>query len=414
MAPCPAVNAAADDAIGRILLASTPAEALLTPGDAPMEASMAVAARYRHLVARVHPDCCVDPRAGEAFGRASRAFDALCAQEAAADETLDSAGDAWDRSMASPGSCWWDAIGSADELDRLLEYRHAASETLLGEIRRMDADVALAALRVSVLDAERACEHLDRLRGFPFSRLWPDRRRVSTTPNARNIQAVDKAKHCTARYLDLLLHLRAVHRFCPLSRRSYDHAVQLEAGSPPCLVARAARNLVGSDAHLELASRGGCEEGQADGQEDVEMEDADCDPLDAYMAKVEAELRTAPAGKRLRPLAATEGPTKAAPVEPQTGPTAARAAPAMPPSVAPFGFPAAEAAPVQPSQQGAAQAVGGCRPWRSSQNTGVLRLATGGVVALAAESGREAQPAPGLQDELLGDLGSDGSEVEEG
>merc|ERR1712151_620248 len=85
-------------------------------------------------------------------------------------------------------------------------------------------------LRAQVLDAERSCEQLDRLKTVGESHLWPPELRE--WPNKAELQVapfegaktpwdeilerneLQDPEYCASRLIDLLTHLRAVHIYC--------------------------------------------------------------------------------------------------------------------------------------------------------------------------------------------------------
>jgi len=166
------------------------------------------------------------------------------------------------------------------------------------------------------------------------------------------------------------------------------------------------------------------------------------DPLDAYMATVEAELLQ-PASDALesgrssdrplsplRPRSRSRSPAhvpapltteeRSAPADipiPSAGSQGSQCLPPpLPPAVAARNLAAAAAAAAMPGSSCSSSVPG--HVWAPKNQVpidcSVLHLATGKAVNLAAEAERrEKAPEPGLQDRLLGELESDGSEMEQ-
>uniref|UniRef100_A0A7S4PY57 J domain-containing protein n=1 Tax=Alexandrium monilatum TaxID=311494 RepID=A0A7S4PY57_9DINO len=446
-----------EDALGRILEARTPTAALLGSAGAAWDPAERLG-RFRHLVNQVHPDRCVDPRATAALEQASRAYDALCAADASGG-SAEEARELWLADLAgtrpSTGSRWWHS-SSVAELDRLLEFRGAASRALRVELAPQMNPAGLARLSARVVDAERACECLDRACGFERHRLWPVRKRPlppdagegadsAIDAPASDGKASAWAQRGAARLVDLLSHLRGVHRFCLLRGRAFDHQAELAAASPPASVGALLLELLGEGRAEAVTITCGLR--APDAGEGV-------DPLDAYMEVIEAELRELPvAGTK------AQTPPAAGPVSvdtPSAAPQAAGPGPAADPRVGPAdctvptppqGLSVAAAAACTDSAVAAAifgsaghgaaaawaadgagraapslaPAYAANRPAAPEPGAG-MRLATGGLVRLPAADGApfarepasEGEAARGLQDRLLGGLDSDESELEEG
>jgi len=378
----PAVTAAdREDVLGRILAASSASAALLGPDEAPRACPAMGPAesleRYRRLIRLAHPDRCTDRRAAPAFLRASCAFDSLCAVEAGQPAYFEREGAA----DAPAGSRWWSSC-AAEELDRLLEHRVAVLQALQAwadGLPTAGVRPAVDQLCARCADAARACEHLDRRSGIGRHRLW-----LRVTPTAASPQ------QSASLLADLVVHLRAVHRFCALRQLAFAHPAELEAACPTSAVNDAiCVALAPTPRSAEVvALRSGMQE----------QEDADAiDPLDAYMEIVMGEVEalsqpSAGEGVEASPsLQRNSGVVPAAPV-------------VMSAAAVPFAAPPPCSALACNGQQMAPTRIA------SQAKVSEVRLATGCVVPLA--TGTLASPKPGLQEDLLGDMDSDGSELD--
>lgn len=372
-----------EDAIGRILSAVSPAGALLVPDGSQAPPFPEAFERFRRLAGQVHPDRNADHRSKEAFWRASCAFDMLSAAEAGAQSLgwLES-----DALQAPPGSRWW-GVSSADELERILEYRVALVQALARANELAGARGAAEAtrcLQTLLQDSERTCELLDRRRSWSRSRLWP----------GGGVSAVGDWHRLSIRSSDALLHLRVVHRFCPLVGRGFDHSAELEAFSPA------------SQANTLLISALEARQVRFSSVEAMDMDTADdMDPLDAYMAGLQAELDVAASGSATS-LQKCRVTAIQAPAQP-----AQRPQPQHP--LAQFGIPAPTLAPKGPVGALAFQ-LPNSDPMRggraAKEKAGMVRLANGNAIELVA--GADTCTPTELQNSLLGDMDSDGSEVE--
>eukprot|EP00933_Yihiella_yeosuensis_P032317 TRINITY_DN25900_c0_g1_i1.p1 TRINITY_DN25900_c0_g1~~TRINITY_DN25900_c0_g1_i1.p1 ORF type:complete len:481 (+),score=92.70 TRINITY_DN25900_c0_g1_i1:94-1536(+) len=282
-----------EDAIGRLLDARHPAGALLGPDSSNRPSPPEGLLRYRSVVNQVHPDRCVDSRAARAFRRASMAFDVLCTLDSTpAVMTASAAG--WDPSSESSrppkDPRFWD-IGGINDIDRCLEFRAAAMKTLWEDMtQELTSTQRLSRLRRCVSDAERACEHLDRSKGYRHSRLWPTSPLAAQKASTRQLSLIDEARTVCLRYVDLLCHLRAVHRFCQLLGAGFDHAAELDALSPPSATAKLLQEVL-CKAETSTGSTGPEAAAAPDGDVPMEGSDDEIDPLDAYMATIEEEVK---------------------------------------------------------------------------------------------------------------------------
>jgi len=180
------------------------------------------------------------------------------------------------------------------ELDRILEHRAAVLQALKDELCPPWNPNKLQALQKEVESASRMCEHLDRAMGLSRNRLWPTK---AQTPGDASILL----QSYFARFVDLITHLRAVHRFCQFQGQAYNHPAELEALSSIGMV---------RERLLQALSRSSCQQQHSvphtaiESAIDAKMDIAeDVDPLDAYMAKIEAELHgTSESGPSSRPF----------------------------------------------------------------------------------------------------------------
>lgn len=391
----PAVTAAdREDVLGRILDARSAGAALLgsdeLPGAGPAMCPAEGLERYRRLVRLAHPDRCTDRRAHSAFLRASSAFDSLCAVEAGQPAHFEGKESVAD---VPSGSRWWASRG-AEELERFLEHRAAVLQALQAWADTLPAasvQAGVERLWDCCLDAARACEHLDRRSGIRRHRLWL---RVPSAAASPQQSAVLLA--------DLILHLRAVHRFCPLRHLAFDHPAELEVACPTSGVKIAI--------HEVLAAEPRSAETIAP---DLIMQDQDSsdvvDPLDAYMAIVMGELKDLPctsAGKAVE-IGSTCQVGASVLLSQQRPIVVAPSALVCASMVAvPFGHQQAGGAP----ENACGQLSGPTTSKGLQSKVNEVRLATGSVVPLATAAA--ATPMPGLQEQLLGGMDSDGSELD--
>lgn len=297
------------DALGRIMVASEPFDALLAPVDASELDRGELLHRYRGLVRFIHPERSADPRAADAFAKASGAYDILCAAAAASSTSLDSGTGVGASCIARtrqplPGEGnwaavvsqmpthgrWWQA-GNVEALERLLEYEAAALQAFPASLDFASAPRSemLAALRCCVGAVERECEHLDRSRGLPCNRLW------ASASGACVSQAV---RPSLERLVDLIRHLRAVHRYCPLLRRGFDHPAELAARSPAAAAGQLLLKTLQatcSEQELEHGARAQLQSQHDALDRHVPLEldltaDPEEDPLDVYMAALHKQM----------------------------------------------------------------------------------------------------------------------------
>lgn len=398
----------ADDALGRILLARSPQAALLIPEGAPVDAST-ILEQYRRVVTQVHPDRCTDRRAHESFQRASYALDALSTRSASSSQAPSS----WYPAESATGQHsrsgrWWDT-GCIQGLERRIAQRAEIIRVLREELRisqglaALDTQV-LQQLRCCARDAERACEHLDRCRGIGRSHRWPAGDREQGTLSVADIEC--RIGH----FADCLVYLRVIHLFCAVLGRTFDHAVELEA-----IASESLSYLRKSLRQQQAQQQPVAEQPTVIASEDSEM----IDPLDAYMATIEAELQdhakasAVSASTPVPPSAVAQPPvcTESMAMDCSMGSIGSpkRARPEGTSDLSSVGLGLAGYA--VPASHWAARSAPRAAIVDPSQPV-VVKLATGGLLHAPTAAAKKAkEPEPGLQDRLLGDLASDDEEI---
>lgn len=258
-----------EDALGRILDARHPSGALLGADSSQRPSPVESLLRYTSLVKQIHPERCMDGRAQQAFNRASRGYDALCAMDSGFDLT-------WEDSKSETASAgrihWWESKSLAD-IQTFLEFRSAALNALYTEIAPNLGAPGMASLdhlNTLIEHAQRTCEHLDRKEGIPRSRFW----HVKSRPKR---SAQESAMH----FVDLLCHLRGMHCFCLLQGKQFVHVADLHAASPLAKLSTLIQQILQhAKSNEELQQK------LADDEEDD-----DVDPLDKFMASLEEEVQ---------------------------------------------------------------------------------------------------------------------------
>lgn len=316
-------------AVAKILAASNPFARLQLELEAVDVAI--VRSQYRRLALAVHPDKCKEPKAKEAFQALSEAFERLssavgqaqCLREAGAKAAKVS-------KRGSPGpeppenggaptaedrkARWWDTK-TWEEFEERLRHRERAEAALrLRYCSGLRLRFSTKKMREHVRAAERSVEHLDRNMGLAESFLWPP----ESTQSARDLEEeVAKARQtepwpgaanellpdynerpelndpqmALQRLLELLTHLRAVHRYCLFCGCTYDSTEDMEENCPG----------VTEEEHEEASSAGLRSSQKSTAAQPEEPEDEEEDPLEAYMVSVEAEAERQKKGKRKRP-----------------------------------------------------------------------------------------------------------------
>ncbi|CAE7394974.1 unnamed protein product [Symbiodinium sp. CCMP2456] len=327
-------------AVEKILAASNPFVRLELELEAVDVA--VVRSHYRRLALAVHPDKCKEPKAKEAFQALSEAFERLssavgqaqCLREAGLQAKAAAAAGAKAKVSRSRGSGpepdggaptaedrkarWWDTK-TWEEFEERLRHRERAEAALrLRYCSGLRLRFSTKKMREQVRAAERSVEHLDRNCGLAESSLWPPEstqaardleeevqkaRQTEPWPGAANELLVDYNERlelndpqmALQRLLELLTHLRAVHRYCLFCGCTYDSAEDMEENCPG----------ITEEEHEEASSAGlrssqkstASTAAPAAQPEDPQEEE---DPLEAYMASVEAEAERQK-GKRKRP-----------------------------------------------------------------------------------------------------------------
>ncbi|CAJ1401774.1 unnamed protein product [Effrenium voratum] len=258
-----------EDVLGRILDARHPSGALLGEDTLQRPSPLESLQRYKSLVNQIHPERCVDARAKEAFARSSAAFDAVCAMDSGCAST-------WEVAKSRPASHgaqsrWWE-VSSVAEMQNLLDFRMAATKALYSEMACSLDAAGCEQLEQQILSAEKVSEHLDRLSEIKRNRFWPVSRGTPTPQQS------------ALRYIDILCHLRGVHCFEQLHGRQYHHAADLQAATPLTQLGDLLRRCLQRSAPSELSMAA------SDGESDT-------DPLDRFMASIEAEVSLPHSGR---------------------------------------------------------------------------------------------------------------------
>ena len=206
--------------------------------------------QYRQLALVVHPDKCNHVSAKEAFQKLSEAFDCL-ANETSQKAYLKQIGGKHDASAPKPRrrhrdseqgagakeDHWWDTR-TWEEFEKRFRHRDAAEAALRTEFESgVKAKHMARRVRDCVLTAERSVEHCDRASGFPNSELWPPKSRVNTRTEEdidrdQIRPELDSQNVALERLLDLLTHLRTVHRYCLYCGCVFDSFADLERNCP--------------------------------------------------------------------------------------------------------------------------------------------------------------------------------------
>ncbi|CAK9059562.1 unnamed protein product [Durusdinium trenchii] len=276
-----------------------------------------VRSQYRRLALAVHPDKCQDPRAKEAFQLLSEAFEQLSSETLQA-QLLGATGRArpapQGRGPAQADETkahWWDTK-TWEEFEERLRHRDRAEQALrrqyCGGLR---ARFATRKVRGQVFAAERSVEHLDRQKGLPESPLWPPEstqaardleeevakaRQTEPWPGAANELLPDYQERlelnnpglAIQRLLELMTHLRTVHLYCLFCGCTYDSANDMDRNCPG----------ITEEEHDEAMAFGlrTSTETQVETAEETTGED----PLEAFMASIDAELQGQKPKKRRR------------------------------------------------------------------------------------------------------------------
>eukprot|EP00933_Yihiella_yeosuensis_P050371 TRINITY_DN4816_c2_g1_i1.p1 TRINITY_DN4816_c2_g1~~TRINITY_DN4816_c2_g1_i1.p1 ORF type:complete len:331 (+),score=70.34 TRINITY_DN4816_c2_g1_i1:79-1071(+) len=191
--------------------------------------------QYRKVALLVHPDKCSDPRSKEAFQKLSEAFEAL-ASESSQQSYLHEVRNPKTGSSSSfrkrkasqkadDSSQWWDTQ-TWEEFEKRFRHRDSAEAALHREFSDgLKAKHSLHQVYNQVLAAERSTEHCDRAAGLSQNDLWPPRASRSEA-NSKQPEAL------IARLLQLLTHLRTVHRYCLYCGCVFNSFEDLEQNCP--------------------------------------------------------------------------------------------------------------------------------------------------------------------------------------
>ncbi|CAE7224247.1 unnamed protein product [Symbiodinium sp. CCMP2592] len=322
-------------AVAKILAASNPFARLELEPEAVDVA--VVRSHYRRLALAVHPDKCKEPKAKEAFQALSEAFERLSSAVGQA-QSLREAGLQAKAAAAKakvsrrrgqepeaegcfrPPTAeerkarWWDTK-TWEEFEERLRHRERAEAALrLRYCSGLRLRFSTKKMREQVRAAERSVEHLDRNCGLAESFLWPPEstqaardleeevakaRQTEPWPGAANELLPDYNERselndpqmALQRLLELLTHLRAVHRYCLFCGCTYDSPEDMEENCPGI-----------TEEEHEEASSAGLRSSQKAAPAPAQPEDPQLeeDPLEAYMASVDAEAERQK-GKRKRP-----------------------------------------------------------------------------------------------------------------
>lgn len=289
--------------------------------------------QYRKLALLVHPDKCTAQRAKEAFQALSEAFErlsSLAGQAAYLQEVARGRPPAAGGRQAAKGEAraegaqarWWDTR-TWEEFEERLRHRDRAEAALRRQFAgRVAARLTGRRLRGQVRAAERSVEHCDRGAGGAESGLWPpESRRAGREAEEEARAARDRAERAgvlpglepempnfderpelddpgaaMARLLELVTHLRTVHLYCIHCGCRYDSPDDLDQNCPGVTEeehegAAAAGMTTSGETALAPAEPGcGGEVPEAPGE----------DPLEAYMAEVDAALKQEDSARRKR------------------------------------------------------------------------------------------------------------------
>ena len=157
-------------------------------------------------------------------------------------------------------------------MQNLLDFRMAATKALYSEMACSLDAAGCEQLEQQILSAEKVSEHLDRLSEIKRNRFWPVSRGTPTPQQS------------ALRYIDILCHLRGVHCFEQLHGRQYHHAADLQAATPLTQLGDLLRRCLQRSAPTELSMAA------SDGESDT-------DPLDRFMASIEAEVSLPHSGR---------------------------------------------------------------------------------------------------------------------
>jgi len=265
--------------------------------------------QYRQLALAVHPDKCGHARAKEAFQRLSEAFDRLAseagqrrclaelARARAGGGQQQRGAHAQKQGSAGGRGRWWDTQ-TWEEFERRFRHRDAAEASLRQEFTKgVKARHSQRRVRAQVLAAERSTEHCDRNVDLPESELWPPESRLAAGAAEQQLQEwlgddpsraesfrerpeLDDPSAALARLLDLLTHLRTVHRYCLYCGCVFDSFEDLERNCPGF-----------TEEEHENAPNPAARTSQETALEPAgQVEAFEEDPLDSFMAGMQEQL----------------------------------------------------------------------------------------------------------------------------
>jgi len=298
------------DVVRRVLEATTLFARLGLP-NAAAESGL-LKRQYRQLALLVHPDKCSHERAKEAFQKLSEAFDSLsddgeqrrylvelhgahggmAAEAAAVSSRRRRRRGAAARPEAADDGRWWNTQ-TWEEFEQRFRHRDAAEAALHVEFTRGVKAVHFAQrVRSQVRMAERSVEHCDRGAGFPESDLWPPASRLNAGAIEQVIEPqpgndamhqrpdLEHARDASSRLLELLTHLRTVHRYCLYCGCVFDSFEDLERNCPGFT----------EEVHERAPSIAARTDKERAFQPAGQVEVFEEDPLDSFMAGMQAQL----------------------------------------------------------------------------------------------------------------------------
>eukprot|EP00933_Yihiella_yeosuensis_P018648 TRINITY_DN15239_c0_g2_i1.p1 TRINITY_DN15239_c0_g2~~TRINITY_DN15239_c0_g2_i1.p1 ORF type:complete len:318 (+),score=63.26 TRINITY_DN15239_c0_g2_i1:112-1065(+) len=315
---------ASKDPIAVILGAKTLYARLELPDEA-VEVSV-VRKHYYKLALLVHPDKNEDPRANAAFQALSAAFERLSSEVGQASylkevskvnhQVNHACSERRERSQEEKDkqARWWDTK-TWEEFEHRLKHRERAEAALTkqfftGQRVRFER----RKVRGQVRCAERSVEHCDRNQGLSESELWPPESRQAARdleaevlqarltelypgqadealPNYDERAELDDPKVAIVRLLELMTHLRTVHLYCLYCGCKYDSPEDMDRNCPG----------ITEEEHDEAMSAGLRDSAETTIVPAGEAEEPGEDPLEAYMASIDAQLQEdKPARKKRR------------------------------------------------------------------------------------------------------------------
>eukprot|EP00746_Dinoflagellata_sp_MGD_P019612 gnl/MRDRNA2_/MRDRNA2_145581_c0_seq1.p1 gnl/MRDRNA2_/MRDRNA2_145581_c0~~gnl/MRDRNA2_/MRDRNA2_145581_c0_seq1.p1 ORF type:complete len:360 (-),score=62.96 gnl/MRDRNA2_/MRDRNA2_145581_c0_seq1:117-1067(-) len=196
----------------------------------------AVKKQYRQLALVVHPDKCNHASAKEAFQKLSEAFDVIgdaAGQKRYIAELSSQRSSTVTQTQRAPSAAakgrWWNT-STWEEFEKRFRHRDAAEAALHEEFTSgLKAKMNKKRVRSQVLLAERTTEHCDRAAGFTKSDLWPPE---EGQHGSKKRSELNDPICAVPRLLDLITHLRTVHRYCLYCGCAFDSFDDLERNCP--------------------------------------------------------------------------------------------------------------------------------------------------------------------------------------